>query len=156
MTHVTRERVCLVFALMTERPINIGQIDEEVAGYRQCYDLKGLDVTKIKDPKGIHGPVLSIIERSMCTNNILSHLYGMQMLQLRMSNVIEEQLNTDYPLSEHSRALYRVGLGFKELFDDDDATDEEQARVDSNLESDDNGDDSEMGEATFALTDDED
>ncbi|MCD9641314.1 hypothetical protein HAX54_027466 [Datura stramonium] len=34
---------------------------------------------------------------------------------------------------EHSRALYRVGLGFMESLDDDDATDEEQARVNSNF-----------------------
>ncbi|MCD7463544.1 hypothetical protein HAX54_050833 [Datura stramonium] len=41
-----------------------------------------------------------------------------------------------------TKALYRVGLDFEEPFDDDDATDVEQARVDSNLESDvDDGDD---------------
>ncbi|MCD7461884.1 hypothetical protein HAX54_047337 [Datura stramonium] len=77
----------------------------------------------------------------------------MQMLQLRMSGVAKEQLqqlNMDYPLSEHSRALCRVGPGSEEPFDDDDATDEEQARVDSDLESDgDDGDDSEMGQALF-------
>ncbi|MCE0481318.1 hypothetical protein HAX54_038996 [Datura stramonium] len=56
-----------------------------------------------------------------------------------------------YLLSENSRALYRVGPGFREPFDDDDATNEEQAQVDSNLESNsDDGDDSEMGKATFA------
>ncbi|MCD7473174.1 hypothetical protein HAX54_014827, partial [Datura stramonium] len=36
----------------------------------------------------------------------------------------------------------RDGPGFEEPFDDDDAMDEEQARVNSNLESDDDGDDS--------------
>ncbi|MCD9639185.1 hypothetical protein HAX54_023561 [Datura stramonium] len=46
--------------------------------------------------------------------------------------------------------------GFEEPFDDDDAADEEQAIVDSDLESDDDGDDSEMGEAAFSPTDDED
>ncbi|MCD9639165.1 hypothetical protein HAX54_023522 [Datura stramonium] len=43
--------------------------------------------------------------------------------ELRMSGVIEEklqQLNMDNPLSEHSRALYKVGPGFEEPFCDDD------------------------------------
>ncbi|MCD9560239.1 hypothetical protein HAX54_018743 [Datura stramonium] len=79
------------------------------------------DVIKTKEPEGKQGPELSIKE----------HLH---------------QLNMDYPLSEHLRSLYRVGLGFEESFDDDDATDEEQAKVDS----DDDGDDSEMEKATFS------
>ncbi|MCD7465347.1 hypothetical protein HAX54_001073 [Datura stramonium] len=49
-----------------------------------------------------------------------------------------------------------VAPGFEEPFGDADATDEEQDRLDSDLESDDDGDDSEMGEATYAPTDDED
>ncbi|MCD9638554.1 hypothetical protein HAX54_022577, partial [Datura stramonium] len=72
----------------------------------------------------------------------------MQMLQLRMNGGTEEQLQhviMDYPLNEHSRALCRVGPGFEEPLDDDDATEKEQARVNSDLE-----DDSEMGEATLA------
>ncbi|MCD9644532.1 hypothetical protein HAX54_032791, partial [Datura stramonium] len=49
-------------------------------------------------------------------------------------------------LSEHSRALYKVGLGFEEPLDDDVATDDEMTRVDSNIESDDDDDeDSEKG-----------
>ncbi|MCD7460540.1 hypothetical protein HAX54_043731 [Datura stramonium] len=68
------------------------QIEEEVVDYRPMYDLKGIDVTKTKDPEGIHGPFLSIGERHVRLNNMLSHLYGMQMLQLRMNGVTEEQL----------------------------------------------------------------
>ncbi|MCD7451282.1 hypothetical protein HAX54_010635 [Datura stramonium] len=51
VTHVTRERVCLVFSLMNGRPVNVGQIDEEVVDYRPWYDPKGLDVTKTKEPE---------------------------------------------------------------------------------------------------------
>ncbi|MCD9644031.1 hypothetical protein HAX54_032001 [Datura stramonium] len=39
---------------------------------------------------------------------------------LRMSGVTEEQLqqlNMDYPLSEHSRTLYRVGPSFEDPID---------------------------------------
>ncbi|MCD7470404.1 hypothetical protein HAX54_010268 [Datura stramonium] len=45
-----------------------------------------------------------------------------------MSKVTEEllqQLNMDYTLREHLRALYKVGPSFKEPFDDDDSIDEE-------------------------------
>ncbi|MCD9641115.1 hypothetical protein HAX54_027032 [Datura stramonium] len=49
-----------------------------------------------------------------------------------------------------------IGLGFEEPLDDDVATEDEMARVDSDIESsDDNEEDSEMREATLAPTDDE-
>ncbi|MCD9637549.1 hypothetical protein HAX54_020884 [Datura stramonium] len=59
------------------------QIDKEVVNFGPRYDPKGLDVTKTK---------------------------------VRMNGVAEEQLqqvNMDYPLSEHSRALCRIGPGFR-------------------------------------------
>ncbi|MCE3215196.1 hypothetical protein HAX54_001227 [Datura stramonium] len=46
----------------------------------------------------------------------------------------------------------RVGTRFEDTFDDDDAIDDEQATDDSDLESDDDRDYSEMGEASFAPT----
>ncbi|MCD9646245.1 hypothetical protein HAX54_035934 [Datura stramonium] len=91
---------------------------------RRWYDLTGLDVPKTKEPKGIHDPVLSISECNVRIDNVLRHLYDMQMLLLRMSRVIEERLqylSMDYPLSKRSRYLYKVGLGFEEPFDDDDS-----------------------------------
>ncbi|MCD7453860.1 hypothetical protein HAX54_022356 [Datura stramonium] len=67
-----------------------------------------------------------------------------------------QQLNMDYHLREHSRALCKVGPGFKEPLDDDVATDDEMVRVDSDIESsDDNEEDSEIGEATLTPTGDE-
>ncbi|MCD9641728.1 hypothetical protein HAX54_028154 [Datura stramonium] len=50
----------------------------------------------------------------------------------------------------------RVGPGFEEPLDDDVATDEEMERVDSDIESDEEEEDSGMREAALALTDDED
>ncbi|MCD9560861.1 hypothetical protein HAX54_019680 [Datura stramonium] len=68
---------------------------------------------------------------------------------LRMNGVTEEQLqqlNIDYPLSEHLRALCRVGPGYEEPLDDDVATEDDMERVESDIEfSDDEEDDSEMG-----------
>ncbi|MCD7457958.1 hypothetical protein HAX54_036675 [Datura stramonium] len=60
-------------------------------------------------------------------------------VESRMNEVSEEQLqqlNIDYSLSEPSRALCRVGSSFEELFDDNDPTDDEKTRVESDLESD--------------------
>ncbi|MCD9646596.1 hypothetical protein HAX54_036577 [Datura stramonium] len=65
---------------------------------------------------------------------MLSHLYGMQMLQLWMNGMTEEQLKIDYPLSEHSRALCRVRPGYEEPLDDDMAMEDEMARVDSDID----------------------
>ncbi|MCD7448788.1 hypothetical protein HAX54_046324 [Datura stramonium] len=78
--------------------------------------------------------------------------------RLRMNGVTAEkleQLNMDYPLGEHSKDFCRVCLGFEDILDDEDTIDEEQVRVDSNLESDDE-DDSEIGEIALAPIDKED
>ncbi|MCD9642791.1 hypothetical protein HAX54_029804 [Datura stramonium] len=56
------------------------QIDEKVVDYRPRYDPKSIDLMKIKDPKGMHDPMLSISERHARIDNVLSHLYGMQIL----------------------------------------------------------------------------
>ncbi|MCE0481322.1 hypothetical protein HAX54_039001 [Datura stramonium] len=132
---------------------------EEEADYRPDYDPRGIEVTKKKEPEGINGLVLSVNERNVRIDNILSHLYGIQILQLRMNGLMEEQLqqlNIDYPLREHSRAFFNVCLGYEEPFDDDVAKKDEMARVESDLVcSDDNEEDSEMGEAAPAPTDDE-
>ncbi|MCD9560011.1 hypothetical protein HAX54_018434 [Datura stramonium] len=49
-----------------------------------------------------------------------------------MNGVTEEQLkqlNMDYPLSEYSSALCRIGPGFKKLLNDDVAIDEDMASI---------------------------
>ncbi|MCD9637557.1 hypothetical protein HAX54_020924, partial [Datura stramonium] len=87
--------------------------EKEEVDYRLRYDLNGLDMTKIKKPQGLHSPVLFVSEFNVHIDNILSHLSVMKTLQLRMSRVTTEQLqqlNIDYPLSEHSRALCKLGL----------------------------------------------
>ncbi|MCD9560992.1 hypothetical protein HAX54_019859 [Datura stramonium] len=78
---------------------------------------------------------------------------------LRMNGVTEEQLqqlNIDYPLSEHSRALCTVVPRYEEPLDDDVATEDEMVRIYSVIESsDDDEEDFEMGEAALSPTDDE-
>ncbi|MCD9559646.1 hypothetical protein HAX54_017781 [Datura stramonium] len=77
----------------------------------------------------------------------------------RMNGVTEEQLqqlNMDYPLSEHSRALCRVWAVYEKPLYDDMSTEDEMARVDQNIESsEDNEEDSEMEEASLSPTNDE-
>ncbi|MCD9558845.1 hypothetical protein HAX54_016472 [Datura stramonium] len=105
-------------------------------GLGVVFDAPG-DCNLNMEPVGVNGPVFSVNEHNALIDNILSHLYGMQMLQLRMNSVTEEQLqqlNMDYPLSEHSRALCKVGTGFEEPIDDEVATEDEMARVDSDIE----------------------
>ncbi|MCD9646558.1 hypothetical protein HAX54_036478 [Datura stramonium] len=154
VTHVTRERVCLVYALMTRMTINVGVVIKNVSKR-----ARGVAMKKTKEPEGINGPVLSFNEHNARIDNMLSHLYDMQSSTslLRMNGVTEEQLqqlNMDYPMSEHSRALCRVGPGYEEPLDDDVVTEDQMARVDSDIESsDDDDEDSEMGEAALVPTD---
>ncbi|MCD9643637.1 hypothetical protein HAX54_031255 [Datura stramonium] len=55
-------------------------IEEEEVDYRPSYDLRGIDVTKIKEPESIKGPFLSINEHNARIGHMLSHLYDVQML----------------------------------------------------------------------------
>ncbi|MCD7462597.1 hypothetical protein HAX54_048878, partial [Datura stramonium] len=112
------------------------QIEEEEADDSPTYDPRGIDETKTKDPEGVHHVVISVNNHNAQIDNMLSHLYGMQMLQLRINRVAEEklqQLNMDYPLSEHLRALCRVGPGFEEPLYNDVAIEDEMERVDSDM-----------------------
>ncbi|MCE3050421.1 hypothetical protein HAX54_047183 [Datura stramonium] len=74
---------------MTGRTVSV-RIDEEVVDYRPQYDQKGIDVMKTTEPDSLHHPGMSISKRNSHIDNVLSHLYDMQMLQLRMSEVKEE------------------------------------------------------------------
>ncbi|MCD7468309.1 hypothetical protein HAX54_006379 [Datura stramonium] len=66
------------------------KVEEEEVNYMSRYDPKGLDVTKTKELEGLHSLGLSISEKNVHIDNVPSHLYGMQMLQVRMSGVTEE------------------------------------------------------------------
>ncbi|MCE3215355.1 hypothetical protein HAX54_002077 [Datura stramonium] len=122
-----RKRLKLRIGVLLTRFLYGHYIEEEEVDYRPSYDPRGINVTKTKEPEGINSSILFVNERNARTDNMLSHLYGMQMLQLRMHGVTEEKLqqhNIDYPLSEHSRALCRFGPGYEEPLDDDMATED--------------------------------
>ncbi|MCD9559091.1 hypothetical protein HAX54_016823, partial [Datura stramonium] len=62
--------------------------------------------------------------------------YDPKGLDVEKTKEPEAAVAEHYPLSKYSRALSRVKPGFEEPFDDDDPADDEQVRVDSDLESD--------------------
>ncbi|MCD9639771.1 hypothetical protein HAX54_024492 [Datura stramonium] len=103
-------------------------IDEEEADYIPVYYPRGIDVVKLRNPR------------------------------LRMNGVTEEklqlqQLSMDYPLSEHSRSLFRVRSELEEPIDGDEAIEDETLREHSDIESiDAEEDDSEMREASLTPT----
>ncbi|MCD7467649.1 hypothetical protein HAX54_005199 [Datura stramonium] len=81
--------------------------------------------------------------------------YGLRWVTKKEEEQLQ-QLNIDYPMSEHSRALCIVGIGYEKPLDDDVATKDEIERVDLDIEStDDDEEDYEMEEAALAPTDDE-
>ncbi|MCE3216640.1 hypothetical protein HAX54_007290, partial [Datura stramonium] len=123
ITHVTREKVCLVYALMIRIPINVGVLIKNV-----------LKRARVK--KGQSFGFGGLLTRFLCGNDI-------------------EEEEADYRPFMILRELI-VETEFEEPLDDDVAAEDEIARVDSIIESSDvEEDDSEMGEAAFAPTDDE-
>ncbi|MCD7472654.1 hypothetical protein HAX54_013953 [Datura stramonium] len=130
-------------------------VAEQELSYKLCVaqrDGKKMDVTKTNEPKAHHDPILYVFERNAKNDSYQSHIYGIAILQLRLSR----RLNAYYPLNEHARARCRVRAEYEEPVDNEIPTNVTQAREDSNVESDDsNGEDSEMGEAAYAPTDDE-
>ncbi|MCD7471133.1 hypothetical protein HAX54_011436 [Datura stramonium] len=116
-TYITLERVYLVYVLMTGMSIKVGvilrnflrramivkryrlsfgalltqflralHIEEKATDYRLLHDSKGR-CKKSKEPEDQHIMTLSIVEQNAQIDNVLSHLYGMQILQFRKSEV---------------------------------------------------------------------
>ncbi|MCE0481829.1 hypothetical protein HAX54_039912 [Datura stramonium] len=87
---------------------------------------------------------------------VASSSHGNKSSRRTQEEPVEDESMLQQPPRHYGLHWVTEQEGFEEPFDDDDATDEEQVRVNSNFESDDDGDDFEMGEAIFAHTDDED
>ena len=174
-TKVTRDRVCLVYALMMNVPINIGavirtsmrkarvhkrshfsfdnfltallrkeHIEEEPADHKLPHNPKKVDLTKIKDPETGQGINLTTAERHARDESFFRHLYGMTRFTMMNGGRVPtdaelRQLDYDYPLNEHARAMCGVGVNFEEPLDDDVPTDDDHQLLDSDVE--DNSDD---------------
>ncbi|KAG5607032.1 hypothetical protein H5410_028524 [Solanum commersonii] len=74
-----------------------------------------------------HGPVLSAPERQACDDSVMTRMFGMAKLQLRIGGrpVTDAEMETmaeRYPLTESAAFLCRTGPAFLEPLDNDNAT----------------------------------
>ncbi|KAG5611121.1 hypothetical protein H5410_022402 [Solanum commersonii] len=95
-TEVTRDRICLVYALMKNVPINIravlklvmrkartsrrAGVPDESVDYMAPLFTAPLDVTKTKGPENMHGSTLTTAERNRKDDLITAHMFGLEML----------------------------------------------------------------------------
>ncbi|KAH0679695.1 hypothetical protein KY284_020780 [Solanum tuberosum] len=105
LTEVTRDRVVLVYMLMKGMPIKDPGIEEEA-----------MDLTIIFHPD--------------LMGNVMSRMFGMAELQLRIGgrSVTDEEMENladRYPLTESAASLCRTGPAFLKPLDDDEATADE-------------------------------
>ncbi|KAK4724170.1 hypothetical protein R3W88_026949 [Solanum pinnatisectum] len=154
-TKVTRDRVCLVYALMKDLPINMAQVHqgrryafgglitnlcrqagvpEESVDYMAPLFTTPLHVTKTKGPKNFHGPTLTTTECSRRDDLITTHMFGLEMLFHRNGCRVSTQEQLDeiarmYPLNEHDDALLGLGPAFLEPIWVDVPTDEDKRRT---------------------------
>ncbi|KAG5577037.1 hypothetical protein H5410_057171 [Solanum commersonii] len=151
-TEVTRDQVCLVYALMKDLPINVGTVlklvmrkarvhREENVDYMAPLFTTPLDVTKTKGLENMHGPTVTTTERNKRDDMITTCMFGLEMLHHRNGcrALTQEQLDeiaTKYPLNEHTDALLGLGPAFLEPVWDDVPTDEDKRRTMSDSESD--------------------
>uniref|UniRef100_M1DNW2 Putative plant transposon protein domain-containing protein n=1 Tax=Solanum tuberosum TaxID=4113 RepID=M1DNW2_SOLTU len=108
-TDITRDRVCLVYALMTGTELNIGAI------------LKSA-MRKARVHKGHGMYVLEMLRHQNCC---------MASTDMQLGDV-----ERHYPLNDHAKALLGIGPAFREPVDNDISTDEEHLRTSSDVESD--------------------
>ncbi|KAH0710902.1 hypothetical protein KY284_012329 [Solanum tuberosum] len=95
-TEVTRDRVCLVYALMKDVPINVGAVlksamrkarvhrgrrragvPEESVDYMVPLFTTPLDVTNTKGPENMHGSTLTTTERNRRDEMIMARTFGL-------------------------------------------------------------------------------
>ncbi|KAH0655763.1 hypothetical protein KY285_030645 [Solanum tuberosum] len=117
---ITRDRVCLVYALMTGMELNIGAIvkfsmrkSRVHKGHK--YAFGGL-ITKLCR-------VARVPEKNV---DYMSPLYPAPL----------GEVERRYPLNDHARALLGIGLEFQEPIENDIPTDEENMRTGSDVDSD--------------------
>ncbi|KAG5592144.1 hypothetical protein H5410_042658 [Solanum commersonii] len=139
-TEVTRDRVCLVYALMKDLPINVEAVlklamrNTRVHRGRR-YAFGGL-ITNLYRRAGV--PEKSLVRRD---EMIMARMFGLEMLRHRNGcrASTQEQLNeiaTKYPLNEQTEALLGLGRAFIKPVWDDVPTNEDKRQTMSDSESD--------------------
>jgi len=87
-------------------------------------------VTKTKGPDNEFGPPLTTTEYHHCDEMIMAHMYGLEMMRhmngCRASPIEQlREVDNQYPLNAHVRAILGIGLNFLKLVDDDVLTNED-------------------------------
>ncbi|KAF3629434.1 hypothetical protein FXO38_05422 [Capsicum annuum] len=117
------------------------KVDEEELDYKPGVITCPVDITTARTASGVNGPILTMVERKNRDDEILTRMYGLQMLQWTTGGrpaTLEEHhvVELDYPLGHHARTLLQIGPNFVKPIDDDMPIDEERRYRDSDMESD--------------------
>ncbi|KAG5576135.1 hypothetical protein H5410_056269 [Solanum commersonii] len=154
---ITRDIVCLVYALMTPIKLNIGDVLKLTMKKASVHKVRmfprracGLHGATIPSIGGHHedkrvdtkfSPTLTTAEHYRRDELIMAMMYGLEMLLhqngcLTSTNLQLGDVERRNPLNSHAKALLGIGSAFRELVDDDILTDEERLHTSSNVESD--------------------
>ncbi|KAH0654362.1 hypothetical protein KY289_032040 [Solanum tuberosum] len=93
-----------------------------------------IDVTRTKALDTSHGPVLSAQEQHARDDSVMTRMFGMVELQLRIGvrPVMDNEMETlaeRYPLTESATYICRIGPAFQKPLDDDEEMDDDEDDV---------------------------
>ncbi|KAG5611464.1 hypothetical protein H5410_022745 [Solanum commersonii] len=128
-TEVTRDRICLVYALMKDVPISIGAVLK--SAMRKARVHRGRRYHKDKGAGEYAWTHLTTAERNRRDDLITERMFGLEMLRHKNGchASTEEQLDEiayRYPLNEHAESLLGLEPAFLEPIWDDVRTDEDK------------------------------
>ncbi|KAG5581295.1 hypothetical protein H5410_051922 [Solanum commersonii] len=158
---ITRDWVCLVYALMTGMELNIGAIMKSSMwkawvhkGHMYVADIPKenidyiaplypapVDITQNKGSDTEFGPTLTTAEHHRRDELIMARMYGLEMLRHQngyhdSTDMQLGEVERRYPLNDHARALLGIGPEFWEPIENDIPTNEENMRTSSDVDSD--------------------
>lgn len=98
-----------------------------------------LKFPKWKKPKSTFGPTLTCVEKLAYDDNVTSHMFGIKYITMmyggrRPTKADLKNLERDYPLSKHDWIPCLIRLDFQEPLDDDLLIDEDNRRVDFDID----------------------
>ncbi|KAF3620990.1 hypothetical protein FXO38_32040 [Capsicum annuum] len=145
MTEMTRDRVCLIYALMcADMEINVGSVIFSMMNKMRTQVGRsfgfGSLVTRFLRRHRVDEEELDykpdVITRPMDITTVRSLMIMMSRIEGRPATLEElHAVELDYPPSHHARTLLRIGPDYVEPIDNDVPTDEEHKYRDSDMES---------------------
>uniref|UniRef100_M1DRA7 Uncharacterized protein n=1 Tax=Solanum tuberosum TaxID=4113 RepID=M1DRA7_SOLTU len=149
-TDNNRDRVCLVYALMTPTELNIGAVLKSAMRKARCtkesLDYMAplfpapIDISKTKGSDNEFIPTLTTAEHHRRDELIMARMYGLEMLRHQngcwaSTDVQMGEIERWYPLNAHAKALLVIGPEFHEMVDGDIPTYEDRLRTGSDVDS---------------------